>query len=56
MADSGVQAILVKVAAMGLKASHLGRTIGEMYPLLCELVILSRVTTIYAIYTDVVIC
>ncbi|KAJ8656522.1 diphthine-ammonia ligase [Lichtheimia ornata] len=37
MADSGVQAILVKVAAMGLKASHLGRTIGEMYPLLCEL-------------------
>ena len=38
MADSGVHAILVKVAAMGLKTSHLGRTIGDMYPLLCDLV------------------
>lgn len=37
MADSGVHAVLVKVAAMGLKASHLGKTIGEMYPYLCEL-------------------
>ncbi|ORZ00860.1 hypothetical protein BCR43DRAFT_485927 [Syncephalastrum racemosum] len=37
MADSGVQAVLVKVAAMGLKASHLGKSIGDMYPYLCEL-------------------
>lgn len=37
MADNGVQAILVKVAAMGLKPAHLGKTIAEMYPLLCEL-------------------
>ncbi|KAI9492458.1 hypothetical protein BDB00DRAFT_828195 [Zychaea mexicana] len=37
MADAGVQAILVKVAAMGLKPIHLGKTIGEMYPYLCEL-------------------
>lgn len=37
MADNGVQAILVKVAAMGLKPVHLGKTIAEMYPLLCEL-------------------
>ncbi|KAI8147491.1 ATP-binding domain-containing protein 4 [Fennellomyces sp. T-0311] len=37
MANAGVQAILVKVAAMGLKPAHLGKTIGDMYPYLCEL-------------------
>ncbi|KAI9314057.1 hypothetical protein BX666DRAFT_2020229 [Dichotomocladium elegans] len=37
MADAGVHAILIKVAAMGLKAAHLGKTIAEMYPHLCEL-------------------
>jgi diphthamide synthase (EF-2-diphthine--ammonia ligase) len=38
MVDAGVHAILIKVAAMGLKASHLGKTIGQMYPELCALV------------------
>lgn len=38
MASAGVNAILVKVAAIGLKPEHLGKTIAEMYPLLCDLV------------------
>jgi diphthine-ammonia ligase len=38
MADSGVNAILIKVAAMGLGEKDLGRTIGEMYPKLLQLV------------------
>ncbi|ORX63156.1 hypothetical protein DM01DRAFT_1298162 [Hesseltinella vesiculosa] len=38
MADAGVNAILIKVAAMGLKPyQHLGKTIAEMYPVLCDL-------------------
>ncbi|KAG1223526.1 hypothetical protein G6F68_020315 [Rhizopus microsporus] len=37
MADSGVNAILIKVAAMGLGEKDLGRTIGEMYPKLLQL-------------------
>ncbi|KAG1462904.1 hypothetical protein G6F56_005413 [Rhizopus delemar] len=32
MADAGVHAILIKVAAMGLGHKDLGKTIGEMYP------------------------
>lgn len=38
MAGSGVNAILIKVAAMGLGEKDLGRTIGEMYPKLLQLV------------------
>ncbi|CAO3593522.1 unnamed protein product [Absidia cylindrospora] len=37
MVDAGVNAILIKVAAMGLKSSHLGKTLGQMYPELCSL-------------------
>ncbi|KAG0165077.1 diphthine--ammonia ligase, partial [Apophysomyces sp. BC1034] len=37
MASAGVNAILIKVAAMGLKPVHLGKSIGEMYPLLCAM-------------------
>ncbi|KAI8072649.1 protein E01A2.5 [Gongronella butleri] len=38
MANAGVNAILIKVAAMGLKPQlHLGKTIAEMYPILCDL-------------------
>ncbi|KAI8098970.1 uncharacterized protein BX664DRAFT_377147 [Halteromyces radiatus] len=38
MVDAGVNAILIKVAAMGLKPNiHLGKTIGQMYPELCTL-------------------
>lgn len=38
MIDSGVNAILIKVAAMGLNQKHLGKTLAEMYPILCRLV------------------
>ncbi|CEG68476.1 Putative Diphthine--ammonia ligase [Rhizopus microsporus] len=37
MASSGVNAILIKVAAMGLGLNDLGKTIGEMYPKLVQL-------------------
>ncbi|KAF9353751.1 hypothetical protein BGX34_011395 [Mortierella sp. NVP85] len=37
MAQAGVNAILIKVAAIGLKKQHLGRSIGEMYPYLCQM-------------------
>ncbi|ORZ05425.1 protein E01A2.5 [Absidia repens] len=37
MVDAGVNAILIKVAAMGLKSSHLGKTLEQMYPELCSL-------------------
>ncbi|KAJ3054117.1 ATP binding domain 4 [Rhizophlyctis rosea] len=32
MVDSGLEAILIKVAALGLKEAHLGKTLGQMYP------------------------
>jgi hypothetical protein len=38
MASAGVEAILIKVAAMGLTSRHLGKTIGQMYPSLCIMV------------------
>lgn len=38
MAAAGVEAVLIKVAAMGLTARHLGKTISEMYPTLCTMV------------------
>jgi len=37
MAAAGVEAVLIKVAAMGLTARHLGKTISEMYPTLCTM-------------------
>lgn len=42
MASSGVNAILIKVAAMGLGLNDLGKTIGEMYPKLVQLVNIKR--------------
>lgn len=38
MANAGVNAILIKIAAIGLKPIHLGKSIGQMYPLLCKMV------------------
>ncbi|KAF9115840.1 hypothetical protein BGX27_006081 [Mortierella sp. AM989] len=37
MAQAGVNAILIKVAAIGLKTQHLGQSIGDMYPYLCRM-------------------
>ncbi|KAG0243516.1 ATP binding domain 4 [Actinomortierella wolfii] len=37
MAQAGVNAVLVKVAAIGLKKQHLGRSIGDMYPYFCRM-------------------
>ena len=37
MVSGGMQAVLVKVAAQGLDASHLGRTVGELRDVLFEL-------------------
>ncbi|OBZ88025.1 Diphthine--ammonia ligase [Choanephora cucurbitarum] len=37
MANAGVNAILIKVAAIGLKPAHLGKSIGQMYPFLCKM-------------------
>ncbi|GJJ72211.1 diphthine-ammonia ligase [Entomortierella parvispora] len=34
MATAGVNAVLVKIAAMGLKKQHLGQSIGDMFPYL----------------------
>ena len=42
MASSGVNAIFIKVAAMGLGPNDLGKTIGEMYPKLVQLVNIKR--------------
>ncbi|KAI7907376.1 uncharacterized protein BX663DRAFT_495703 [Cokeromyces recurvatus] len=37
MANAGVNAILIKIAAIGLKPVHLGKSIGQMYPFLCQM-------------------
>ncbi|RKP22942.1 hypothetical protein SYNPS1DRAFT_33512 [Syncephalis pseudoplumigaleata] len=37
MIDNGLQAILIKVAAMGLNERHLGKSLGEMQPALMQL-------------------
>ncbi|CAM0142061.1 unnamed protein product [Umbelopsis sp. WA50703] len=37
MASAGVGAILIKVAAMGLSARHLGKSLAEMFPYLCTM-------------------
>lgn len=38
MANAGVNAVLIKIAAIGLKPMHLGKSIAEMYPYLCKMV------------------
>lgn len=38
MANAGVTAILIKIAAIGLKPLHLGKSIAQMYPYLCKMV------------------
>ncbi|KAI7870272.1 ATP-binding domain-containing protein 4 [Spinellus fusiger] len=37
MAEAKVNAVLIKVAAIGLKPVHLGKSIAEMHPILCDL-------------------
>ncbi|KAJ8331022.1 hypothetical protein O5D80_001032 [Batrachochytrium dendrobatidis] len=37
MIDSGVEAVLVKVAAAGLSENHLGKSLAQMYPVLMKL-------------------
>ncbi|KAF9205593.1 ATP binding domain 4 [Haplosporangium sp. Z 27] len=37
MAQAGVNAILIKIAAIGLKTQHLGQSIGDMYSYLCKM-------------------
>ncbi|OAQ23001.1 hypothetical protein K457DRAFT_102077 [Linnemannia elongata AG-77] len=37
MAQAGVNAVLVKIAAIGLKRQHLGQSIGDMFPHLCKM-------------------
>ncbi|CAI5438809.1 unnamed protein product [Caenorhabditis angaria] len=37
MVDSGLDAILIKVAAIGLNEKHLGKTLGEMAPIMKNL-------------------
>ncbi|RIA93786.1 hypothetical protein C1645_604785 [Glomus cerebriforme] len=37
MINAGINAILIKVAAIGLKPTHLGKSIEQLYPYLCEL-------------------
>ncbi|KAF9913023.1 hypothetical protein EC991_005891 [Linnemannia zychae] len=37
MAQAGVNAVLVKIAAIGLKKQHLGQSIGDMFPYLCKM-------------------
>ena len=38
MIDSGMEAIIIKVAGIGLTARHLGKTLVEMEPTLMKLV------------------
>ena len=44
MIDAGLEAILIKVAGIGLKEAHLGKTLGEMHTTL------TRLVRIYLIY------
>ncbi|KAF9585953.1 hypothetical protein BGW38_010811 [Lunasporangiospora selenospora] len=37
MAQAGVNAVLIKIAAIGLKKQHLSQSIGDMYPHLCRM-------------------
>lgn len=38
MIDAGMEAVLIKVAGIGLKPKHLGKTLKEMQPTLIKLV------------------
>ena len=39
MLEAGISAVIIKVACLGLKpAKHLGRSLEEVYPHLCDLV------------------
>lgn len=38
MVDAGLEAVLIKVAGIGLTAKHLGKTLAEMQPTLLKLV------------------
>jgi diphthamide synthase (EF-2-diphthine--ammonia ligase) len=38
MIDSQIEAILIKVAAIGLDVPHLGQSLSAIYPYLCKLV------------------
>ena len=38
MIDAGMEAILIKVAGIGLTAKHLGKTLAQMQPTLLKLV------------------
>lgn len=38
MIDAGMEAVLIKVAGIGLKPKHLGKTLREMQPTLTKLV------------------
>ena len=43
MLQAGVSAVVIKVACLGLKPTkHLGRSLEEVYPYLCELVCVSH--------------
>jgi diphthine-ammonia ligase len=44
MVEAGMHAILIKVAGIGLKPLHLGKSLAEMQPLLVSLVSFSSVT------------
>ena len=49
MIASGVEAVLIKVAGIGLTAKHLGRTLAEMQPNLQRLVCCLLSSSIYLI-------
>lgn len=38
MIDSGMEAVIIKVAGIGLGLKHLGKTLAEMQPMLVKLV------------------
>ena len=48
MLQAGVSTVIIKVACLGLKpAKHLGRSLEEVYPYLCELVCVSHRLILY---------
>ena len=38
MIDNSIEAVLIKVAAIGLNQTHLGKSLSQLYPYLCKLV------------------
>ena len=47
MIEAGMDAVIIKVAGIGLKAAHLGKTLAEMQPTLRKLVIISVATILF---------